>query len=115
MEIDTNTEDAKALSDGGLSPEDVVDLETYASRGEKPPKAKAYRVRINRDHYLFRESDPTREHILETAGLTPVEKYTLRLKLHGGGFDRIEKGERVDLTRPGVEKFKAIPNDQTEG
>lgn len=115
MQTTTETEAADPVSDEDLSPEDIADLETYAAKGEKPPKAKAYRVRIDRDHYIFRESNPTREEILEKANRLPVEMYTLRLKLHGGGFDRIDKGERVDLTRHGVEKFKTLPNDQTEG
>lgn len=95
--------------------DEVIDLAEYASRGVKPPKAKGYRVRVNRESFVFEIANPTREQILEKAGLVPVNLWTLRLKLHGGAFDRIEPNEHVDLTRPGVEKFKALPNDQTEG
>lgn len=95
--------------------DEVIDLAEYATRGVKPPKAKAYRIRVNRDPFVFEVPNPTREQILQKAGLVPVEQWTLRLKLHGGAFDRIEPNERVDLTRAGVEKFKALPNDQTEG
>lgn len=95
--------------------DEIIDLAEYASRGVKPPMAKGYRIRVNRDHFVFEISNPTREQILEKAGLIPVNLWTLRLKLHGGAFDRIEPNEHVDLTRPGVEKFKALPNDQTEG
>lgn len=95
--------------------DEIIDLAEYASRGAKPPKAKGYRIRVNRDSFVFEIPNPTREQILEKAGLIPVDMWTLRLKLHGGAFDRIDPKEHVDLTRPGVEKFKALPNDQTEG
>ena len=110
---ENNNEDIEATDHEVV--DEIIDLAEYASRGAKPPKAKGYRIRVNRDHYVFVETNPTRENILEKAGLVPVDTWTLRLKLHGGAFDRIEKGERVDLTRHGVEKFKALPNDQTEG
>lgn len=106
-------EDAVAADDQML--DEIIDLAEYASRGVKPPKAKGYRIRVNRDHFVFEIPNPTREQILEKAGLIPVDMWTLRLKLHGGAFDRIEPNEHVDLARPGVEKFKALPNDQTEG
>jgi hypothetical protein len=37
------------------------------------------------------------------------------MKVKGGKPVLIEPGEHVDLTTPGVEKFKALPRDQTEG
>ena len=49
------------------------------------------------------------------AGLTPPETYTLRVKLAGDRPQKVELDERVDLRRPGVEKFKALPRDQQEG
>jgi hypothetical protein len=94
---------------------DVADLEEYARQGKRPPPAKLYRIRVNRDHFEFDEPNPTRETILTKAGLLPPEIWTLRLKVRGGEFIRIAPGDRVDLTAPGVEKFKALPNDQTEG
>ncbi len=95
--------------------DEIADLEQYAAQGKAPPRCRGYRIRVNRDHYEIHEPNPTRETILQTAGLTPVNDWTLRLKVRGGQPELIEEGERVDLTRPGVEKFKAIPRDQTEG
>ena len=95
--------------------DEIADLEEYARRGESPPSCRGYRIRVNKDRFVVHEPEPTRERILEIAGLTPVDQWTLRLKLHGGGHELIEPGERVDLTRPGIEKFKALPRDQTEG
>ena len=95
--------------------EEIADLEEYARQGKRPPRCRGYRIRVNKERLVFHEPAPTREEILERAGLTPTDQWTLRLKVHGGKPELIEPGQRVDLRRPGVEKFKALPRDQTEG
>lgn len=95
--------------------DEIADLEEYAAQGKRPPRCRGYRIRVNRDRFEIFEPNPKRETILETAGLTPVGQWTLRVKVRGGQPELVQPGERVDLTRPGVEKFKAIPRDQTEG
>ena len=109
----TPTDDAEAIREEIL--DEIADLEEYAKLGKAPPRCRGYRFRVNRDRYDVHEAKPTRETILEKAGLTPVGDWTLRLKLSGGGYELIKPGEQVDLRRPGVEKFKALPRDQTEG
>jgi hypothetical protein len=94
--------------------DDVIDLEEYAKKNEKPPKARGYRIRVNKVSIVLDDPNPTREEILEKAGLIPTSAWTLRLKIQNG-HELIEPGQTVDLTRPGVEKFKALPKDQTEG
>jgi Prokaryotic E2 family E len=47
--------------------------------------------------------------------LVPPGNYTLREKIHGGVPRRVELDETVDLRKCGVEKFRAIRKDQTEG
>jgi hypothetical protein len=59
--------------------------------------------------------NPTGRAILTLAGLLPAENYTLRIKLAGEKPQKVGLDEHVDLRRPGVEKFKALPRDQTEG
>ena len=95
--------------------DEIADLEEYAARGEQPPRCRGYRIRVNRERFVVHEANPTRETILEAAGLTPVGQWTLRFIVRGCKPELIEPGERVDLRRPGVEKFKALPRDQTEG
>ena len=95
--------------------DEIADLEEYAARGERPPRCRGYRIRVNRERFVIYEPKPTREMILETAGLIPVKEWTLRLIVRGCKPELIKPGEQVDLTRPGVEKFKALPRDQTEG
>lgn len=95
--------------------DEIADLEEYAARGERPPHCRGYRIRVNRERYVIYEAKPTREMILETAGLTPAEDWTLRFLIRGCKPELMKPGDWIDLTRPGVEKFKALPRDQTEG
>jgi len=37
------------------------------------------------------------------------------VKIAGQRPQKVELDEQVDLRHPGVEKFKALPRDQTEG
>lgn len=95
--------------------DDIVDLEEYAKLGERPPLAKGYRIKINGDAYVVHDPMPTGREILTLGGLLPVENYTLRLKSAGSKPEKIGLDQKVDLRKPGVEKFKALPRDQTEG
>jgi Multiubiquitin len=93
----------------------VVDLEEYAKLGKRPPLSKGYRIRVNGEAFVVNEPMPTGRAVLTLAGLLPAEEYTLRVKLAGEKPHKVGLDERVDLRRPGVEKFKALPRDQTEG
>jgi hypothetical protein len=95
--------------------EDIVDLEEYAKRGEQPPLSKGYRIKVNGDPFVVHDPMPTGRAILTLAGLLPAENYTLREKVGGDQPRKISLDEKVDLRRKGVEKFKALPRDQTEG
>ncbi|ODA68964.1 hypothetical protein A7A08_00798 [Methyloligella halotolerans] len=95
--------------------DDIIDLEEYAKRGERPPLAKGYRLKINGEPYVVHDPKPTGREILTLAGLLPAEDYTLRVKLAGQKPHKVKLDEHVDLRHPGVEKFKALPCDQTEG
>jgi hypothetical protein len=95
--------------------DEVVDLEEYARAGRKPPKAKQYRIRVDRDRFVVNVSQMTGRQILELAGKQPPERFRLDQKLHGGQAVKIELAEVVDFTTPGVERFMTLPLDQTEG
>jgi hypothetical protein len=102
-------------ADGGSPPDEIVDIEDYAKRGEKPPLAKGYRIKVNGQAVIMQEPNPTGREILTEAGLTPPEDYTLRVKRSGERPEKVGLDDHVDLRHPGVEKFKALPRDQTEG
>ena len=95
--------------------EDVVDLEEYAKLGKRPPLSRGYRIKVNGEPFVVSVPEPTGRDILTLAGLLPVENYTLRVKFAGEKPRKVELDQHVDLRHPGVEKFKALPRDQTEG
>jgi hypothetical protein len=95
--------------------EDIVDLEEYAKRGERPPLTKGYRIRVNGEQYVISDANPTGREVLTLAGLIPPENHTLRVKIAGKPPQKVGLDEEIDLRQPGVEKFKALPRDQTEG
>lgn len=96
-------------------PDDIADLEEYAKKGEKPPLCHGYRIRIDGNKYVINNPEPTGREILELANLTPPENYTLRVKVSGEAPRKIGLDEKIDLRHPGIEKFKSLPRDQTEG
>lgn len=93
----------------------IVDLEEYAKAGKRPPLSTGYRIRVNGDPFVVNEPKPTGRAILTLAGLLPAENYTLRVKMAGDKPKKVGLDEKVDLRSAGVEKFKALPRDQTEG
>ena len=70
---------------------------------------------VNADSYVVRDPTPTGLEVLTVAGLLPAKDYTLRVKFAGERPRKVGLDEKIDLRRPGVEKFKALPRDQTEG
>jgi hypothetical protein len=95
--------------------DEIIDLEEYAKLGKRPPLSKGYRIRVNGDAFVVHEPKPTGRAILTLAGLLPAENYTLRIKMAGEKPQKVGLDDHVDLRRAGVEKFKALPRDQTEG
>ena len=95
--------------------DEIIDLEEYAKLGKRPPLSKGYRILVNGDPFVVNEPTPTGRAILTLAGLLPAENYTLRVKMAGEKPQKVGLDDKVDLRRPGVEKFKALPRDQTEG
>jgi hypothetical protein len=93
----------------------VIDLEEYAREGKRPPLSRGYRIKVNGDPFVVEKPIVTGREVLTIAGLLPAENYTLRVKLSGEKPHRVGLDEPVDLRRPGVEKFKALPRDQSEG
>lgn len=93
----------------------IIDLESYARAGERPPLAKGYRLTINGKPYVIMKPDPTGIEILTLANLLPAKDFTLRVKAAGEPPRKVDLHEHVDLRKKGVEKFKALPRDQTEG
>jgi len=94
---------------------ELVDIEEYAKRGEKPPKAKKYRIRIGKQHFVVAVPEMTGRQILALAGKTPAESFKLQQKFTGGKIEVVGLDQLVDFTARGVERFQWLPLTETEG
>ncbi|RLD66390.1 MAG: hypothetical protein DRI84_04905 [Bacteroidetes bacterium] len=97
------------------NPEEYIDIEEYAKAGKKPPKGKKYLIKIDKALYKVDVEGMTGREILELASKTPIERFQLNQKLHGGVVKKVGYDEKVDFTEHGIERFMTIPLDQTEG
>ncbi len=95
--------------------EEIIDLEEYAKTGRKPPKAKRYRIRIDKNQYVVEVSAMTGRELLNLAGKTPATNFMISQKLQGGEAKKLGYDEKADFTQPGVERFMTLPLDQTDG
>ncbi len=74
-----------------------------------------YKVQIDKDIFETPVSQVTGRELLDLAGKKPAEGYAIYLKVKGGQPQRIKLDQKVDLRKPGVERFVTLPLDQTEG
>ncbi|MCG8604739.1 multiubiquitin domain-containing protein [bacterium] len=95
--------------------DEIADLEEYSKRGERPPLCRGYRIRVNGDRFVVHSPHITGREVLTLAGFRPPTNYTIRVKIRGERPRKIELDETVDLRTPGVEKFRVLPKDQTNG
>ena len=94
---------------------DVVDIEEYAKKGEKPPKAKRYQIRIDNQKYTVEVRSMTGRELLTLAGKTPATSYMISQKMHGGEAREIDLDEKIDFTAPPVERFMTLKLNHTDG
>lgn len=93
---------------------DLADIEEFAKAGKRPPQAHTYRFRVDKKVVETGSEKLTGRAILELAGKTPVTNYILRQIIRGHP-EKVELDDLVDLRAAGVEKFRTLPRDQTEG
>ena len=94
---------------------DLVDLEEYGKSNRRPPRAKRYRIRIDKQRHVVEVPSMTGRELLVLAGKTPPDRWTISQKLHGGQTQPIGLDDVADFTTPGVERFMTLPLDQNEG
>jgi hypothetical protein len=82
-----------------------VDLEQYAARGEKPPNARTYVIRIDDERHRVHTVALTGRELLSLAKRQPPDAYTVEQVLRGGEHHVVCPDQKVDLTTPGVERF----------
>ena len=95
-------------------PDEIEDLEVCAKEGRAARCVRRYRIRIDRERHVVNVTYMTGQQLLELAGKCDVHRWKIFQKLKGQ-MKEIGLDETVCFTTPGVEKFKTLPLDQTEG
>ncbi|MGP1308597.1 MAG: multiubiquitin domain-containing protein [Phycisphaerales bacterium] len=98
----------------GQTVTETIDIEEFAKAGRPVPPGHRYRIRIDRERFVVDEPCITGAQILALVDKSPSE-FMLSQKLRGGEVRKIGPGDKVDLTKPGVERFMTLPLDPTEG
>jgi hypothetical protein len=93
---------------------DEVDVEELVRAGKPVPRAKRYRIRIDKEQKIVEQPVVTGRFILSLVAKTP-ETYLLSQRLRGGHVTEIEADEPVDLRERGVERFMTLKRDPQEG
>jgi hypothetical protein len=99
----------------GIIVEEIIELEEYAKADRRPPHARAYLIRVDKQKITVHVPKMTGREILEKAGKIPPNKYILREVFRGGSLEKIELDQIVDFRRHGIEKFKTMPKTAQDG
>ena len=98
--------------DGELA--ELVVIEEFAKRDERPPHAKTYVIRIDKETYHVHKPNPTGEELLHLAGKSSTA-YKLYQVFRGRQPEPVAPEQRVDLRAHGIERFITVPKDPKEG
>ena len=55
--------------------DEVIDLAEYAQTGRKPPRARRYRITIDKTQYIVEQSSMTGRELLVLASKNPPERF----------------------------------------
>jgi hypothetical protein len=102
------------LVEDGVVVEEIIDIEEYAQKGKKPPHAKGYRIRIDKEYKEVQVPQMNGREILALVNKTP-EAYLLSQKHYGGRVTPVAADQIVDFRHPGIERFQTLALDPTEG
>ncbi len=94
---------------------EVADLEALAKSDKKPPKAKKYRIRIDKEHFIVEKPGLTGRELLILAGKDPACYDVFLMVRKNPKPQKIGPDEYVDFTRPGIERFVTLPKEQKDG
>lgn len=94
---------------------EIIDVHEHCHNGQPVPPDCKYRISIDREPYVVDDACLTGREILLLTNKTPPDRFQLRQKFKDGRVVTIANDQKVCFTDPGIEKFKTIPLDQTEG
>ena len=95
-------------------PDELEDLEICVKEGRAARCVRRYQIRIDRELFTVHVTYMTGQQLLELAGKCDLSRWKIFQKLHGE-MKEIGLNEQVLFTTPGIEKFKTIACDQTDG
>lgn len=78
------------------------------------PKHNQYAFSVDNQQFKSNDPTPTGRQILELSGRVPISKFLLVQVGHGQPRE-IGPDDKVDLSAPGKEHFRALPRECTEG
>lgn len=102
----------EVVEDGDIV--EIVDIEIYGKENKKPPRARKYKFRIDRDFFTVDDRIITGGRLFELAKKSP-ERWRMHQKLHGGQMKEITVGDKIDLGEPGIERFVTMELTQGDG
>lgn len=95
--------------------DEIIDIEEHAKNDKKPPHAKKYKIRIDKEYFVVEVHELNGKQLLELAGKRPYEKYAIFQKMKHGHTEKIKYDQEVDFRTHGIERFITQKLDQTEG
>lgn len=76
-------------------------------------KVKIYKVKIDGEKHSFNDPKVTGTQLLTKAGKHPLDEHLIFQRLKNGQFEEIRLEESVDLTQPGLERFKTFRSGES--
>ncbi len=76
--------------------EEEVDVEELVKQGKRVPRAKRYRIRIDKERFVVTTPLITKAELLNLVGKT-ADKWRIHQKLRGGQMDEVTDSEKVGL------------------
>jgi len=76
-------------------------------------EVKIYKVKIDGEKHSFDDPKVTGTQLLTKAGKHPLDEHLIFQRLKNGQFEEIRLDESVDLTQPGLERFKTFRSGES--
>ena len=87
--------------------DEIVDIERFTEEGRRvPDRCKGYQISVNGRKYTVDKPSVTREEVASMVNVGPVEEVCVSVRIRGTRPRVLQLGETVDLTLPGIERFR---------
>jgi hypothetical protein len=109
-------EEKKESNDYPEDSVEIADLEALAKSDRKPPKAKKYRIRIDKEYFTVENSGMTGKDLLILAGKQPECYDIFQILRKNPKPQKIGLDQYVDFScDPAIERFVTLPKEQKDG